>query len=183
MILFFLLVFAIGRPLQDLKIGIVNKENINCSKLLSGNVEYDCKTEGLSCYFIASIPDHKGHKIFYETTTTASNDSKKGVIEGYVYIPSNFSIEFLEIQSVFDFIKSENSHISVYIDRSNYHKSEFTKGMIAKAFEDFIDQMMPKCNRQPELFKSNLIFRSYKDDTAKLDLEAERSTLPAGLLL
>ena len=178
-----MLIFAIGRPPQDLKIGIINEEKIDCNKFMARNFEYDCRNEGLSCFFINNIPENKAHKIFYDSSEKASNDSQKGIIEGYVFIPSNFSIEFLKIQNVLDFGKSKNSHISVYLDNSNIHKSKFAKGLIARAFDDFIDEMMPKCGRQPELFKSNLIVRSYKDDSTKFNLKTDRSTMPAGLLL
>ncbi|KAL7016890.1 hypothetical protein ACKWTF_010184 [Chironomus riparius] len=181
--LFILLIFTIGRQPQGLKIGIINDDTIDCSKLISRSIQYDCRNEGFSCFFIDSIPDYKIQKLVYISSEQAAKDSQKGIIEGYVYIPSNFSVEFLKIQNVFDFAEFNNSHIGVYLDRSNIHKSEFTKGAIAKAFEDFIDDVMPKCGQQPHLFKSNIIVRSYKDETMKLNLETDRSTMPAVFLL
>jgi len=181
--LFILLIFTIGKPPKDLKIGIINEEILNCSKFMSTNIQYDCSNEGLSCLFINTIPDNKVQKIFYKSSVKASNDSQKGIISGYVHIPSNFSTEFMKAQNILDFSESKKSHISVYLDQSDIHKNEFAQCLISKAFEDFIDEMMPKCNRQPKLFQSNMIFRSYKDDNTKMSFETDRSTMPAVYLL
>ncbi|XP_070491049.1 ABC transporter G family member 23-like [Chironomus tepperi] len=178
--LFILLIFTIGRPPQDLKLGIVNDENIDCNNL---NIDYNCQNEGISCFFINTIPDNKAQKITYKSFHKASNDSQKGIIGGFVHIPSNYSTELLKIQNILDFGESNNSHISVYLDHSDIHRYKFANMLIYKAYEDFIDKLMPKCDKKPALFKSNVIFRSYKNDSEQLNFEIDRSTMPAVYLL
>ncbi|KAL7036913.1 hypothetical protein ACKWTF_008992 [Chironomus riparius] len=181
--LFVLLIFTIGRDPQGLKIGILNEEDVDCKILTSKNNSYDCKNEGLSCLFINSIPDHKLHKVSYENLEKIKNDTRSAQIEGYIHIPQNFSRDFLNIKNIFDILELRNSHISVYLDQAEIYKQGFAKATVASAYEDFIDETMPKCNRKPEMYKSNMIFRSYKDEKLKIDFESKRSTIPAVLLL
>ncbi|XP_070491491.1 ABC transporter G family member 23-like [Chironomus tepperi] len=181
--LIILLIFTIGNRPQGLKIGILNEEDVDCNAFMSRNKSYDCKSEGLSCLFISSIPDDKLHKIPYKNTEKIQNDTKKGQIEGYLHIPSNFSLEFLSIQDIFDILELNNSHISVYLDQAEIFKQGYAKATVASAYDDFVDNIMPKCNRKPEMYKSNMIFRSYKDDKAVLDYESNKTSMPAVFLL
>lgn len=178
--LFILLIFTTGNRPHGLKIGILNEEDINCDEFLSKNYSYDCKTEGLSCLFVNYILDNNLQKISYKNIESIQNDTRHGKIDGFLHIPANFSREFLLIQNVFDILEFNNSHINVYLDQAYFFIREYTKATVANAYNNFIDEIMPKCDRKPEMYKSNMIFRDYKDDAfMMLEYDNNREVMPA----
>lgn len=158
----FLLNFAIGRNPKDMKLGIVNHENSNCSRS-NAIIESLCPDENLSCLFLNEIHADIFKGIPYNSREKALEDSKRTKIFGFIEIGANFSTNFVgeELMSINDEsgvsrAVHNNSEIAIHIDETDMIRSMFVKREVFFAFARFIDKFSASCKSSKESFSSPL---------------------------
>lgn len=167
---FILLIFIFGQDLQDLKIGIVNEDNCYCYKLH--------KNRTISCNFEDLIPKNKLKLITYNTIEEASEASKSAKIVGFIHIPKNFSNEFLNLRTYYDITIC--SQIGIYLDTSDIYKDNFSKGVLFKAYEKFIQNMTNAYGVNYNVYRNTMMIKNYeKEEEIGEELTIAKSVVPS----
>lgn len=164
--------FIIGAPQRGLKIGFVNEENINCTNL----TEYDCKSNGLSCLYQKEISDEYFIKIPYNSSQNAMNDLKMGKIVGFVHIPANYSVEFMELRKFSS--RKFTKKISVYVDPTKLHQKYQAINELSNSYNVLIDKVMPMCNRPAIYYKSQLLVQDLDDNEIVFAMDFRKNMVP-----
>lgn len=145
---------AIGPTVQDIKVGIVNDENIynlcnnyNISQtVIPTTDETDCGFTALSCRFIDELEDPMIDKIPMMELNQAKNEVVLGKLAGVIYIAQNFTNAFEERHNnIRDVEDLHTSEIQVYLDMSNSQIGGVLKMKLYKKYFEFQRGLMSDC--------------------------------------
>ena len=171
---FYLMCLTIGRPLTSISLGIFNGENIDCT---SDNYTYYCHSEGLSCLFIDAISDKVFHKIFFTDFDDAFMEARVGNI--MMDIPSNFTNELMKRGGQ----KESEKYIKIYLDYTNIVQFQFAKLELMRAYDDFIANVMAKCNHSLKYHQNQMVFTNEKGDKYEKSIDFQLLFIPTMYLV
>lgn len=165
---------TIGRPLTGIVLGIFNSDNIDCA---SRNFTFDCYSQSLSCFYIDAISDKIFHKQFFTTFDDAFLNAKVGNI--MMEIPSNFSNELINAQIQ----KRPEKVIKIYSDQTNVIQFQLTKFELIRAYGDFLENAMTKCNLSLKYFQTQMIFTDEKGNNFEKSIDYQKALIPPMFLV
>jgi len=167
------MILTVGRPIKDIRIGIYNAEAIDCKQLIGNNFTYDCKNQGLSCFFINEISNEIFDKKIFFNFNDAYAEGKRGNI--VLEIPENFSNEFWKSELPKNSKEQQNSFMNIYMDHTNIYQFNFAMLGIIRAYNSFIQNVIPKCNDSPLFYQSQMIFTNEKGENFETSLDFQKT--------
>lgn len=165
---------TIGRPLTGIVLGIFNSDNTDCT---SSNFTNDCHYKSLSCLYIDAISNDVFNKILFTDFDDAFMNAKVGNI--MMEIPSNFFNELMKTRGQ----KETEKVIKIYSDQTNVIQFQFAKFELIKAYGDFLENAMTKCNQSLKFHQNQMIFTDEKSNNLEQSIDYQKALIPSMFLM